>query len=98
MRAEQVRGQLQLLAGLLDAALPRLDTRGEQIPARELRGVVGRLQERNSFPDVVQRLRGAAFDRRGPRDRPVEANSVVRVGVPFRALERIADDLRRALV
>ena len=58
----------------------------------EMKGVLGRLEERDRAPEAVQRAQRLRALEREPAERPVQADAGVRVDIGARLRERLAHD------
>src|SRR5207247_9507951 len=71
---EQALGTLEVEAGRLGLAVENQDLGAEQVCAREMEGVLRRLEQRDRAAQVPQPGLRVALHRREPRGRRVEAD------------------------
>ena len=94
--SEQALGLLDMVLGCLDVLARERDLGREDVRARQMKGVVGRLKQGNRLADVLESGTLSAFGVSESRDRPVEPDAHVRICGLADALERASHDFLRA--
>src|SRR5690348_7411082 len=76
----------------------QLDSGREQVRTRKRDRVIGRLQQGDCAPDVLERLAGFPLDRAETCERPVETHARVGIDAVVCAGERVVHDVACALI